>query len=149
MDMNERLFSVSHIKAEAPLYTLFALASFISFILVFKLGILALISAGLLLSATLLLVKTKISGPYFIKIDNQGVRYRTHIFAKPLFLSWDMVDQINFHLYEVNFRLKESNRVINLQTNFIKKEEVEDFIEIIKYYYNQKIKNKNAQEGGL
>jgi hypothetical protein len=135
--MQEQIFSVNKSKAEAPLYTLFILGAIIGFLSLFSFGLVWIVSYGVLLSLSFAVVRTRLTGPYFIKVNDAGISFRTSILEKPAFLSWDMVNQVNFHLYEVNLRLNETNNVVNLQTNYLKKEERDIFVALIKTQFKR------------
>jgi hypothetical protein len=134
---NGRTFEVSTIKAEASLYFLFILLGFIGFITFFSFGIFSIILLGSILAILFLLVRNKLKGSYFVNVSKDGVRFRLNIFSKPQFLSWDIVDQVNFHLYEVNFRLRETKQVVNIQTNYIASGEAEEFAAIVRNYFDE------------
>lgn len=138
--MQEQIFILNRTKAEAPLYTLFILAGFVGFLSLFSFGPTPLIILGVVLSILFIIARKKLSGKYYIKVNNSGVEFRMNILKKAAFLPWDYVNQVNFHLYEVNLRLKDTNKVINLQTNYLKEEECETFIELMKVQFNKSSK---------
>lgn len=135
--MQEQIFTVNKWKAEAPLFTLFALGAIIGFLSLFSFGLMWIIGYGAVLSVAFAVVRNRLMGNYFIKVNDSGISFRTSIFEKPAFLSWDMVNQVNFHLYEVNLRLNETNNVVNLQTNYLRKEEREVFVELIRSQFKR------------
>ncbi|MCO6495438.1 MAG: hypothetical protein J5I91_07165 [Bacteroidetes bacterium] len=135
--MQERIFTVGTLKAEGLFYALFIIAAFLGFISLFSYGLTALIILGAILSISFLILRKKLSGRYYVKISDKGIEFRTSIFSKPAFLSWDLVDRVNFHLYEINFRLRNTNRIINFQTNYLKSEDVEIFTELVKEQFKR------------
>jgi len=135
--MQEQIFILNRTKAEAPLYTLFILAAFIGFLSLFSFGFIPLIILGAVLSVAFFVVRNKLAGKYYIKVNNTGIEFRMNILKKAAFLPWDYVNQVNFHLYEVNLRLRDTNKVINLQTNYLKESEVETFVELMKTQFNK------------
>lgn len=67
--------------------------------------------------------------------DADGVRYCFHLYQQPRLLRWDQVDKVNYQLYEINFRLKETGEIISFQKGyFAKTEEMDAFCEEIKLY---------------
>lgn len=137
--MEEQVFLIKKTKAEASLYTLFIIAALIGFLTLFSLGVLALIILGITLSVLFIFVRKKLSGngKYYIKVNDKGIEFRMNIFNKPAFLPWEYVNQVNFHLYEVNLRLRETNKVINLQTNYLKEEQIENFTELVRTQFKK------------
>ncbi|MCK9481908.1 MAG: hypothetical protein M0R38_09150 [Bacteroidia bacterium] len=135
--MQEQVFSISTIKAEGLFYALFIIAAFLGFISLFAYGLFALVALGVVLSIAFLILRKRLAGNYYIKVNDQGVEFRMSIFTKPAFLSWDIVDRVNFHLYEINFRLRDSNRIINFQTNYLKSADVETFTALVKEQFKR------------
>jgi hypothetical protein len=142
--MEKGIFEVKARKAEAGLYTMFILLALIGFFSLFSFGLWPLIAYGLLLSFVFLLVRKRFAGLYYIKIDKQGVQFRYSFFAKAAFLSWDIVDQVNFHLYEINFRLRETKQVVNIQTNYLNPDDIEPFTQLVRSYFETVVKKNNA-----
>lgn len=123
----QHIFSIDRAKAEAPLMATFfiaGLAGSIAFypsyrwyaFLLFPL--LALIYLGFR--------KLKLGffkRQCFIFIDDEGIRYCLHVYQKPVFIAWQQIDRINYQMYEINIKLKESGSVICIQIGYLKNPE--------------------------
>ncbi len=136
-------YEVKNYKAEASLYAIVVIILILGFFALFPFGIIPIGLFTVAIAAALVWVKSSFSGPYFIKVDKEGLRFRTSFFAEPLYLSWDLVDQVNFQLYEVNFRMKESKKVINIQTNFIDEDKREAFCEEVRWLFDNMVAKKH------
>jgi hypothetical protein len=132
-------YEVKNYKAEASLYAIVVIVLILGFFALFPFGIIPIGLFTVSIAAALVWVKSKFSGPYFIKVDKEGLRFRTSFFATPLFLSWSLVDQVNFQLYEVNFRIRDSKQVINIQTNFIDEDKRARFCEEVKILFDNMV----------
>ncbi|MBX2985364.1 MAG: hypothetical protein LC109_12160 [Bacteroidia bacterium] len=135
--MQERIFTVSTIKAEGLFYALFIIAAFLGFISLLSFGITFLVIFGVILSIAFVVLRIKLAGRYYIKVNDKGIEFRTNIFNKPAFLAWDIVDRVSFHIYEINLRLRNSNRVINFQTNYLNSVDVEVFTELVREQFKR------------
>ena len=68
---------------------------------------------------------------YFIQADETGIAYRLHIFAKETKLIWDIVDDIDVLLYEINFRIKGKGAVTSLTISSLDREKTKELKEYV------------------
>ncbi len=120
----QHLFAINRNKAEAPAVATFfivAIFSSIYFYPTFLWG--AFLLFPMLVIIYLVLRYFKVSyfnRQCFIFLDDEGIRYCLHIFQKPIFVAWDKIDRINYQLYEINIKIKDSGEVISLQVGYLK-----------------------------
>ena len=91
-------------------------------------GVLIFIIAGMLI------MKSKIGAfkrEYYVSLDEEGISWSLNIITNPVSLYWKDINQINEHLYEVNFRHKETGVTYNLQTNYIPKKHLKAFWDVL------------------
>jgi hypothetical protein len=130
------LYPIQRMKSEAPLVAVFAVFSiFMSLFLFPKLlffsflifPIMALIYLGLRASKLGFFGKS-----CFVMTDEEGIRFAFTVFSTPKFLKWDQIQTVNFQLYEINFKLKESGEVICFETSyFAEANDVEAFKQVV------------------
>jgi hypothetical protein len=135
--LEEKIFFAQRFKAEAPLYTLFILAGFIGFMALYSMGFIAIVALWVVLITLFWVLKSKLSGNYYIKLNHEGLQYRLNIFEKGVFVPWKSVDQVNFHLYEINLRIRDSKMVVNLPTNYFPENDIPELTENIKMYFSE------------
>ena len=71
----------------------------------------------------------------FLIIDELGVRYSFTVIQRPRILKWEQVDKVNYQLYEINFKLKESGEIISMQTSYLENEdEIPELKQLIESY---------------
>ena len=58
----------------------------------------------------------------FLIVDDIGVRYSFTVIQRPRILKWEQVDKVNYQLYEINFKLKETGEIISMQTSYLENE---------------------------
>lgn len=58
----------------------------------------------------------------FLIVDEIGVRYSFTVIQRPRILKWEQVDKVNYQLYEINFKLKETGEIISMQTSYLENE---------------------------
>ena len=58
----------------------------------------------------------------FLIADDIGVRYSFTVIQRPRILKWEQVDKVNYQLYEINFKLKETGEIISMQTSYLENE---------------------------
>ena len=61
-------------------------------------------------------------------MDEEGIKYCFHLYQKPLFLKWDLVDKVNYQMYETNFKLKVSGEIISMNMGYF--QNPDDIVEI-------------------
>lgn len=65
-------------------------------------------------------------------MDNEGIRYCFHLFQQARSLKWEQIEKVNYQLYEINFKLKESGEIISFQTSYLDDEsDLKELKEII------------------
>jgi hypothetical protein len=130
------VFTINRLKSESPLIaTFFIFSIFVSLFLFPKILWFSFLVFPLMAIAYLILRKLKLGlfkKECFLILDDEGIRYCYHLFQQAKFLRWDQIEKVNYQMYEVNFKLKESGAVISMQTSYLKEQsEVEEFKSII------------------
>lgn len=65
-------------------------------------------------------------------MDNEGIRYCFHLFQQARSMKWEQIEKVNYQLYEINFKLKESGEIISFQTSYLDDEsDLKELKEII------------------
>jgi hypothetical protein len=142
--MSETLFEVDRVKAEAPLFIIAGVTGLFGFLASYSFGYMVILATIGILLTVLFFIYQKLTGPYFVRITREFIEFRLHIFQTGIRVPWQMVDQVNFHLYEINFRIKTDEQdlpeksvkknqpIVNLQTNYLNKEDREILVKAIK-----------------
>lgn len=122
-------FKINRTKSEAPLMAVFAgFGLIISLVFYPRILWLSFLAFPLLALAYMLLKKMELGlfrRKCFLIADEEGLRYCFHLFQQPRILLWSQVEKVNYQLYEINLRLKQSGQVISLQTSYL--EDPEEF----------------------
>jgi hypothetical protein len=134
-----QIFKINRLKAEAPLMAAFFIFSMIvSLIFYPMIMIWAFLIFPLMAITYIILRKFKLGffkNEAFLILDDEGMRYSFHLLQSPKLLRWDLVEKVNFQLYEVNFRLKLSGEVISLQKGYFDDpEDVKEFRKMVLQY---------------
>ena len=99
------------------------------------------ISVSIILAIGIFLLR-KHRGPYFVQVDEKGIRWRNNLFSAYKNIPWDYLQRIDYLEYEINFMLKETAQVISFGTSNITEEQAEEL--------KQSISNLlEARESGL
>jgi hypothetical protein len=127
-----RSFKINRTKAEAPLIAVFAIFGLVVS-LVFYPRILwfSFLAFPILALAYMALRKMNLGifrRKCFLTLDEEGMKYCFHLFQQPRSLRWEQVDKVNYQLYEINLRLKDSGQVISMQVSYL--EDPNDFEEL-------------------
>jgi hypothetical protein len=116
-------FKINRTKSEAPLMAVFAgFALVISLVFYPRILWLSFLAFPILALAYMLLKKLELGlfrRKCFLVADEEGIRYCFHLFQQPRVLLWNQVEKVNYQMYEINLRLKESGQVISLQTSYL------------------------------
>lgn len=116
-------FSIQRLKSEAPLMAAFAIFAILVSLIFYPLILwFSFLVFPVMLLAYWLLRRLGLGffgKQCFLILDEVGIRYCFHVFQQPRLLKWEQVDKVNFQMYEINFRLKESGEVISMQTAYL------------------------------
>lgn len=116
-------FQIQRSKSEAPLIAVFAVFSIVVSLVFFPMILwFSFLVFPLMLLSYVILRKLNLGlfrKQCFLITDEDGIRYCFHVFQQPRILRWDQVEKVNFQMYEINFRLKESGEVISMQTSYL------------------------------
>lgn len=134
-----QIFKINRLKAEAPLMAAFFIFSMIvSLVFYPMIMIWALLIFPLMTLTYIILRKMRLGffkNEAFLILDDEGMRYSFHLLQSPKLLRWDLIEKVNFQMYEVNFRLKLSGEVISIQKGyFTDPEDVKEFRKIVLQY---------------
>jgi hypothetical protein len=125
-------YKINRLKFEAPLMAAFGIfAIAISLIFFPRILWFSFLSFPLMAGAYLLFKRMNIglfSRTPFLILDANGMRYCFHIFQQPRILLWSQVEKVNYQLYEINLRLRESGQMISIQVAYL--EEASDLKEL-------------------
>lgn len=72
---------------------------------------------------TILFMKRR--GNYYVEVDTKGIRWRQNILSTFIDIPWEYVQRIDYLVYEINFKIKESGQVVSFGLSNIKEEEIE------------------------
>jgi hypothetical protein len=132
-----RLFKINRYKSEAPMVAAFSIFSIIASLVTFP----SIMWYSFLIfpfMALVYLIFRKFKFGFFkqecfLILDEIGVRYSFTVIQRPRILKWEQVDKVNYQLYEINFKLKESGEIISMQTSYLEnEEEISELKSIIK-----------------
>lgn len=125
-------FQINRYKAEAPVMATFFLFALICSLYFYpSLYWFAFLIFPLLFVAYVLLRMAKFGffkRQTFFVMDEEGIKYCFHLYQKPLFLKWDLVDKVNYQMYETNFKLKVSGEIISMNMGYF--QNPDDIVEI-------------------
>ncbi len=130
----EYIFSIDRTKAEAPVMATFALFSIFLSLLIFPFIMWwTLLIFPIMAGIYILLSKNRLgffSRQCFLFLNNEGIRYSFHLYQKPVFVAWHLIDKVNYQLYEINIKLKDSGQVVCIPIGYLKN--ADDFEELKK-----------------
>ncbi len=121
-----RIFNLNRNKSEAPMVAAFSIFSIIISLLTFP-SILWYSYLVFPLMALVYLILRKFRLGFFkqecfLIVDEIGVRYSFTVIQRPRILKWEQVDKVNYQLYEINFKLRETGEIISMQTSYLQNE---------------------------
>lgn len=119
----QHLFSINRIKAEAPAIATFAIIGLIcsiAFYPFFRWGVFLLFPLLAVIFMILRYFKVSYFGRQcFLYMDDTGIKYCFTIYQRPVFIAWDQIERINYQLYEINIRIRNTGEVISLQIGYL------------------------------
>ena len=121
-----RLFKLNRNKSEAPMVAAFSIFSIIVSLVTFP-SIMWFSFLVFPVMALIYLILRKFRLGFFkqecfLIVDEIGVRYSFTVIQRPRILKWEQVDKVNYQLYEINFKLKETGEIISMQTSYLENE---------------------------
>ncbi len=121
-----RLFKLNRNKSEAPMVAAFSIFSIIVSLVTFP-SIMWFSFLVFPVMALVYLIFRKFRLGFFkqecfLIVDEIGVRYSFTVIQRPRILKWEQVDKVNYQLYEINFKLKETGEIISMQTSYLENE---------------------------
>ncbi len=121
-----RLFKLNRNKSEAPMVAAFSIFSIIVSLVTFP-SIMWFSFLVFPIMALVYLIFRKFRLGFFkqecfLIVDEIGVRYSFTVIQRPRILKWEQVDKVNYQLYEINFKLKETGEIISMQTSYLENE---------------------------
>lgn len=133
------LFKINRNKSEAPMIAAFSIFSIIASLVLFpSIMWFSFLVFPFMALVYLILRKFKLGffkQECFLIIDELGVRYSFTVIQRPRILKWEQVDKVNYQLYEINFKLKESGEIISMQTSYLENEdEIPELKQLIESY---------------
>lgn len=134
---------ISKVKAEAPFYAILGIFAFLSSIFLYgidpkfvilELAVIAMVLIGLKMSGLRFF-----NQEYFVSVDEEGIAFKINIFSSKVFVPWRYVNQINYHLHEINFRLVDSLAVASLPLSSVREDEILGLTEAIRFNYEKSL----------
>lgn len=134
-----KVISINKMKSEAPLMAIFFVFALIVSLIFYPIMLgWSLLIFPLVALVYLLGKRNKIGffrKQYFWIIDEEGMNYCFHVFQQPKRIKWELVDKVNFQMYEINFHLKDDLGMVSIElSNLADSESQEEIIEEIKKY---------------
>lgn len=121
-----RLFKLNRNKSEAPMVAAFSIFSIIVSLVTFPSIMWYSFLVFPLMTLVYLVFRKFRLGFFkqecFLILDEIGVRYSFTVIQRPRILKWEQVDKVNYQLYEINFKLKETGEIISMQTSYLENE---------------------------
>ena len=122
-----QVFKINRVKAEAPIIaTFFIFGLIMSLVLFPKILWYAFLMFPLLAIAYYILSRYRLGffrRQCFLLLDDEGVKYCFNLFQQPRSLLWSQVERVNYQLYEINFMLKDSGKILSLPITYLDDEE--------------------------
>ena len=120
------MYPIQRMKSEAPLIAVFAIFSIAMSLFLFpKLLFFSFLIFPLMALVYIGLRALKLgffSKACFLMTDEEGIRFAFTVFSTPKLLKWEQIQNVNFQLYEINFKLKDSGEVICFETSYFANE---------------------------
>jgi hypothetical protein len=121
-----RLFKLNRNKSEAPMIAAFSIFSIVVSLVTFPTIMWYSFLVFPIMAIIYLLFRKLRLGFFkqecFLILDEVGVRYSFTVIQRPRILKWEQVDKVNYQLYEINFKLKETGEIISMQTSYLENE---------------------------
>ncbi|NQW42784.1 MAG: hypothetical protein HQ463_05060 [Bacteroidetes bacterium] len=131
----EQFFIIDRVKAEAPVMATFGVFSiFFSLLLYPYLLWWAFLVFPFMAFIYLILSKSKLgffNRQCFLHLNNEGIRYSFHLYQKPVFIAWHLIERVNYQLYEINLKISESGLLVSIPIGYLKTESDFEKIRII------------------
>jgi hypothetical protein len=86
-------------------------------------------------------VLSRLRGEYFIRVNENGIEFRQHLFSKLLYIPWNYLQRIDYLEFEINFMIKETAQVVSFATSGMTDEEAE----ALKQYMSDMLAQREAQ----
>lgn len=133
--MKAKYYPIHWFKGELPLYVTLFLFWLFSGLAIYPYGWQYNLLWALVLVSIIFIIK-KIGVPflnktYFIQADDTGIAYRLSVFSKETKLIWELVEDIDILLYEINFRIKGKGTVTSLTISAIDSEKGKELKEYV------------------
>jgi hypothetical protein len=127
-------FKINRYKAEAPVMATFFIFGIITSLYFFpKFLWWAFLVFPILFLFYIIMSKNRLAffkRECFFILDEQGMKYSFHLYQQPKSLLWSQIDKVNYQLYEINVKLKNTGEIISFQSGYL--ENKEDLVEIKK-----------------
>ncbi len=116
-------FRINRLKSEAPLIATFAIFSIIVSLIFYPLILWLSFLVFPVMAVSYFLLKRLELGIFrkkcFLILDDEGIRYCFNLFQQPRILRWDQIEKVNYQLYEINFKLRDSGDIICFQISYL------------------------------
>lgn len=132
-----QVFKINRLKAESPIIaTFFIFGLVMSLVLFPKILWYAFFVFPLLAIAYIVLRHFRLGffrRQCFLLLDDEGIKYCFNLFQQPRSLLWNQVENVSYQMYEINFMLKETYKVLSVPTTYLDHEEdLEEIKSLIK-----------------
>ncbi len=134
--------TIPKVKAELPMLVVGLLIDVALSLMVFARFGWKAFAIFLLFSLILLWwVYKKRKGEYFIEVDQKGVRWRQNLISTFIDIPWEYIQRIDYLVYEINFKIKESGQVVSFPTSNISDHETEKLKQTISDFVSDRLPN--------
>lgn len=130
-----QVFKINRLKAESPIIATFAIFGLIMSLALFpRILWYAFLIFPLLAIAYLVLRHFRLGffrRQCFILLDDEGMKYCFNLYQQPRSLLWSQVERVNYQLYEINFMLKDSHKILSIPVTYLAHEDDLEEIKVL------------------
>lgn len=135
-------FKINRNKAEAPVMATFFIFGIITSLYFFpKFLWWAFLVFPILFLFYIIMSKNRMAffkRECFFILDGEGMKYSFHLYQQPKSLLWSQIDKVNYQLYEINVKLKNTGEIISFQSGYLEnKDDMKEIKKIINTYCQQ------------
>jgi hypothetical protein len=80
----------------------------------------------------------KKKGNYFIEANKDGIGWRKDILSRYNYIPWNYMQRVDYLVFEINFKVKESGQVVSFPTSSLNDDETDT----LKKYISDMVKEK-------
>ncbi len=80
-------------------------------------------------------------GDYFVQADDNGISWRKDILSRYNFIPWKYMQRVDYLVFEINFKVKETGQVVSFPTSGLTEEETDQLKQFISDLVNEKMQS--------